>query len=101
MKPTLKAKWDQAFANPGEKVAIGRDVVCDFCDKDWTDSPQSGGFLFGTYGTCPECAPGFLEKVKLYHEEDHIRATCPEGVSFADFMRDLRGPDAFIRVTTP
>lgn len=101
MKPTLQAKWAQAFASPGEKIEIGRDVVCDFCSKDWTDSPESGGFLFGSYGTCPDCAPAFLENVRRYNEERVIKAFCPQGESFADFIRGERGEKAFIRVSTP
>lgn len=95
----LQAKLDRAFANPGEKVPVGRDVVCDVCDEDWTDRPESGGFVFGSYGTCPDCAPESMARIRHFREERFIRATCPEGKSFADFIRELRGPDAYIRVT--
>lgn len=99
MNPKLQAKWDEAFARPGEKVLVGRDVVCDVCSEDWTDELESGGFLFGSYGYCPDCAPRGLETIKKYNEERYIRARCEEGESFADFIRRMRGPDAYIRVS--
>jgi hypothetical protein len=94
----LDKAWDKAFANPGEKVPVGRTVVCDICSADWTDRPEPGGFLFGSYGVCPDCAVEFLRGVKKHREERFITAMCG-GESFADFIRALRGPDAFIRVT--
>jgi hypothetical protein len=91
--------WQAAFDHPGEKFPVGRAVVCDLCDKDWTDDPKSGGFLFVSKGVCPDCAPKFMADVVKYKEQEHIRGTCPPGESFADFVRRMRGPDAFIRVT--
>lgn len=95
----MQEVWDKAFAQPGEKIPVGRAVVCDICDQDWTDRPESGGYLFCSYGYCPDCADKGLNSIKRYNEERYIRAFCEPGVSFADFIRRLRGPDAFIRVT--
>jgi hypothetical protein len=99
MNKALDEAWEKAFANPGELVPVGRAVVCDVCSDDWTDRPESGGFLFGSYGYCPKCAVEGLEEIKKYREERFIRAFCGEGESFADFIRRMRGPDAGIRVT--
>ena len=99
MKDELAKKWDAAFDHPGEKIPVGRDVVCDICDKDWTDDPRSGGFLFVSKAYCPDCAVEGLRTIKRYKEERYIRAVCKPDESFADFVRNLRGPDAFIRVT--
>jgi hypothetical protein len=96
----IRWAWEQAFAHPGEKFSVGRAVACDSCSKDWTELPDSGGFLFGSNSYCPDCAPRALEDIKRFHEEEYIRATCPEGESFADFVRRMRGPDAYIRVST-
>lgn len=93
----MKDRWDRAFAT-GKPVPLGREVVCDICNADFTESSEVGGFIFGSYGYCPPCARDALPKIQGYGEEDHIRARCPEGQSFADFVRDYRGPDAAIHV---
>ena len=69
---------------------IGDSVLCDLCGKDWTASPVSGGFVFESKGVCPDCAPNFMKDIEKYGEQDYIRATCPEGKSHADFIRDYR-----------
>jgi hypothetical protein len=33
----------------------GRTVVCDDCNADYTDSPDTGGLLFGSRAICPQC----------------------------------------------
>ena len=43
MKDEMKQAWDAAFEHPGEAIPVGRNVVCDICDADWTDRPESGG----------------------------------------------------------
>lgn len=50
--PDLKKEWDAAFKHPGEAIPVGRNVVCDICDADWTDRPESGGFLFVSKAYC-------------------------------------------------
>lgn len=68
----------------------GRGVYCDICGDDFTDSPASGGFLFRSNAYCPSCAEKWLPEIKKYQEEHFIRGHCPEGVSFADWVRSLR-----------
>ena len=80
-------------------IPVGQTVLCDACDTDLTSDPRSGGYLFGSYGYGPCCAEKRLTVIKGYGEEHFIRARCPEGVSFADWIRDMRGPDAAIRIT--
>ena len=99
MNDKLKAAWDGAFDHPGEKFPVGRVVVCDDCGKDWTDSPLTGGLLFQSKAICPNCAPRWRMLIKQYNEQRFIRGTCPTDESFANFVRRMRGPDAFIRVT--
>jgi hypothetical protein len=98
-KKPLDEVWAAAFAHPGVAFPVGRAVVCDLCSKDWTDSPLTGGFLFLSKGVCPDCAPRFMQDIVKYKEQEYIHATCPPGESFADMVRRMRGPDAFIRVT--
>lgn len=73
-------------------IEPGRSVVCDGCSKDFTDSPESGGvygLMTKAFGPC--CAASILAKAKQYGEEQYIRARCPPGKSFADWVReDLR-----------
>jgi hypothetical protein len=39
-----------------------------------------------------------LRGIKAYPEERHIRAHCPDGQSYADFVRAYRGPNTVIKV---
>lgn len=95
----LDKAWEQAQATPGQPIDIGRTVICDSCSDDLTDSSASGGFVFGSYGYCPRCAPDMLATIKVCDEERYIRARCPEGVPFADFIRAYRGPNTTISIT--
>lgn len=71
-------------------VDVGDQVICDICDKDWTDSPVSGGYLFGSYGVCPDCATGdFNKNVERHKEQNHIRAYCPADMSHANWIREV------------
>jgi len=96
MKKELDEMWAEA-EKTGKPIAIGKIVVCDVCDGDFTDSKESGGFIFCSSAYCPKCAEEWLPRIKIIHEVGHIRAYCPEGKSFADFVREYRGPDAVIQ----
>lgn len=97
-----KVKSHPIFGEPKEvqEIPIGDVVLCDLCNKDWTNDPTPGGFVFGSKGVCPDCAEEFMEGVKKYGEEEYIRAVCPPDQSHADFIRDFRGPDAKITITS-
>jgi hypothetical protein len=74
-------------------IDLGRTVLCDNDSADLTDDSRSGGFLFGSYAIGPCCAEKYLATIKGYGEEHLIRSRCPEGVSFADWVRSMRtGP---------
>lgn len=75
-----------------ETSDVGRMVVCDFCDEDYTNSPATGGLLFESKAVCPKCAERTLRDAKKHNEEHFIHAICPEGMAFADWVRNwLRG----------
>lgn len=61
-------------------------VVCDYCNDDFTNSDECGGFLFGSYATCPKCAPRILKDATKYDELNRITKTCPDGMSFREFV---------------
>ena len=69
-------------------INIGSVVLCDWCNKEWTNNPISGGFIFSGYATCPECAESKIEGIRKYDEEEYITDRCPEDKSFADWIRD-------------
>lgn len=73
------------------EIDIGDHVQCDFCSADFTDSDEQGGFLFGTYGTCPRCAPRMLETIKRTKEEHFIVAYAEPGETFKAFTLRMRG----------
>ncbi len=91
MNQILQAKWDEAQSNPGKTVDIGSLVVCDICDTDYTERDDPGGFIFGSKAYCPSCGKKSLPDIKHYHEEGYIKAVCPDGTPFADFVRNYRG----------
>ena len=97
MNKSIKDKWREA-EETGEPVKVGDLVVCDVCDKDYTHSDAKGGFIFGSYGYCPTCAENRINEIRRYGEEHYIRAHCPPDMSFADFVRRYRGPDACITI---
>lgn len=94
-----RAARDIDFSKIRERLAssvvkipeLGRVVLCDDCGEDFTDSPAVGGILFVSRACCPSCAPRWEANAKKYGEDRYIRARCPEGKSFADWVReDLR-----------
>lgn len=86
----IKDAWDKAEVT-GEPVDIGIIVICDTCNKDYTDSLVSGGFIFVSSAICPACAKRSMSTIEKYNETKHIRAKCPLSQSFASFVRDYRG----------
>jgi hypothetical protein len=71
-------------------VDPGHEVACDACCEDWTKRKESGGFLFGSYAYCPNCAVLWEPKIKGYNEQHLIQARCPEGMPFSDWVRSIR-----------
>jgi hypothetical protein len=81
-----------------EVIDIGNTVLCDLCNGDYTESDEQGGVLFGSYALCPKCAPQRVEAAKESGNEDEISAQCPEGMSFREWVLQLRGGDNTIRI---
>jgi hypothetical protein len=98
MNENLQRAWDAAYEKPGEPQPVGEIVVCDDCSADYTNRPDSGGFIFQSKAICPVCAPRWRRLIALYGEQRFIRAVCPEGQTFAAFIRAWRGPNASITV---
>ncbi len=74
------------------RIDIGDRVVCDNCNEEWTNRPESGGLYgFGSKAIGPCCAAKIMESAKRYGEEKYIKAFCPPTKSFYDWVReDLR-----------
>lgn len=94
----LQAKWDEA-ERTGRPIEVGALVVCDFCCLDFTKSDERGGVIFESKAICPRCTPRLLASVERNGEERFVRATCPAGQTFADFVREYRGADSTIHIT--
>lgn len=71
-------------------VDVGDNVLCDFCNTDYTTSRESGGFMFGSSAICPGCAENTLKTIKKCQELGSIKSFCPDGMSFADYIRSIR-----------
>lgn len=72
------------------KIDPGRKVICDICNKDWTDNPKSGGFIFGSKAICPDCEPRFLKNIDKYDEQRFINGICSKNESFYQFVINYR-----------
>jgi len=96
-------KYSDLYLNPmGMKLEsstdIGEQVWCDMCCKEFTDSTEKGGLLFGSKACCPDCAPNIQVKAVQYGETDYIKGYCPEGMTFKDWCVQLRDGNNTIRI---
>lgn len=73
-------------------------VLCDFCGKDWTDKPVTGGLLFQSKAVCPECAPKLEADIESRYPDEavFIRARCPEYRSFSAWVIEDIGGGTFV-----
>jgi len=81
-----------------EEIDFGNTVLCDWCNEDWTERPESGGLLFQSKATCPTCAPSLEADAFREHEEHLIRARCPSDVSFAAWVLSVRAGNNKLRI---
>ena len=65
---------------------LGNMVICDYCNEDYTYSDEEGGILFGSKAVCPRCAPNTLRNAEKFGELDLVKARCPKGMSFKNFV---------------
>jgi len=65
------------------QVDIGDTVVCDICNRDFTQSKEKGGIILGGYAFCPRCE----RKVTKLSDIDYVSR--PDE-SFADFVKRVR-----------
>ena len=76
------------------------ETICDFCNRDFTDRPDKGGFVVHGYGVCPICAPRSLKNLEKFGELDFIETVCGADETFCEMVRRYRGGPGYIRVTT-
>lgn len=88
------------MAHKREVIDIGNVVLCDICNRDYTNSDAKGGFLFESKAICPECAPEFEAGVKKYHEEKYIRDRVRPDETFAQACLRWRGGDNTITIVS-
>lgn len=74
-----------------EQFDMGDSVACDWCSKDYTNSNATGGLLFQSKATCPDCVARIEASAAKYGEEQFIRDRCPVGMSFKEWVLKLRG----------
>lgn len=81
-------------------IDIGDSVICDQCSKDWTKdtSNAKGGFLFGSYGVCPDCAPKMLKSIQGYGETNHIKDYQTNDETFKGACLRWRGGNNTIKI---
>lgn len=69
---------------------LGDKVLCDLCNKDYSNKQQTGGFLFNRSAVCPECAPKFIEIIDQHNERSMITAKPLPGEPFCQFVLRIR-----------
>lgn len=73
-----------------EMFSIGRTVLCDLCNEDYTDKLDTGGCLVDSYACCPECTKKMQTDANA-EDPFMLNDVCPNGVPFAIWVRqDLR-----------
>ena len=82
-------EFAHAVGIPIYHMDAGDNVICDICNKNWTRSDVSGGFIFSSTGYCPDCAEDGLKRIKKYNEEKYIKGFCPPDMSHADWIRNV------------
>ena len=84
-----------------EVIEMGDTIFCDACNEDYTNNDlATGGFIFGSKAYCPRCAEKRLPSIKSYGEEHYIKAYCPKGMSFKDFILKIRDGNNQIKIIT-
>lgn len=68
----------------------GNIVLCDLCNKDYTNSKEVGGMLFQSTAVCPDCLDEFMLSVRKYKEEKFIKAVAMPNETFRDFVYRIR-----------
>lgn len=71
-------------------VDSGGIVLCDFCNDDFTNSDEIGGFLLQSKAVCPHCSEKIMNHIKKHNEDSFIKGFCPDFMSFADWIRSIR-----------
>lgn len=66
----------------------GETVLCDSCNQEFTHSKDTGGMLFRSYAIGPCCEQDWKDGAEEHDESHFIKAACPEGMAFADWVRD-------------
>jgi len=71
-------------------IDVGDNVICDWCDQDYTHSDKTGGILFTSHAICPDCTPRALVSIKKHNEERFILARAEPDETFKDFVLRIR-----------
>ncbi|KAF0236114.1 MAG: hypothetical protein FD167_4549 [bacterium] len=72
-------------------IDVGSLVVCDYCNEDYSFSDKKGGLLIDNEAVCPNCVTDELKQ--------QAESVCPSGISFKDWVLELRGGDNNVTVT--
>ena len=100
MRQYLRKRGKKVMIKLESTQDIGNTVLCDMCNKDWTNSKISGGFLFGSNAVCPDCSDRIRASALHYNELSYIKAECPKDMSFKDWVVSLRCGDNTIKTYT-
>lgn len=76
-------------------VDVGNRVICDMCGDEYTGKSDNGGILFGSKACCPVCTVRLLKSLP-FGEKENIKAYCPLGMSFYDWVLALRSGSALL-----
>lgn len=73
------------------KIDPGNVVLCDICNRDYTnDTTSIGGMLFTGHAICPVCLDEFMIGVRKYKEERFIKKVAMPNETFRDFVYRIR-----------
>jgi len=77
------------------ELDLGDTVLCDICNRDWSKSKFSAGFVLGATAVCPVCQLKMQLRGDIAYMKEAV--FCPKDISFPDWIRrDYRNADRTI-----
>jgi hypothetical protein len=87
-----------------EIIDIGKTVICDLCNTDYTNSDEPGGMKVGCLSYCPKCEAKYGHRFRNLVRMGRIPwpevKFFPLNQSFKQTVLELRNGDNTIRITS-
>lgn len=72
------------------EIDAGDTVLCDICNRDYSNSDEKGGLVFSGKAVCPVCEKVVRASICKHNETEFIRAECRPDQTFREFVLEYR-----------